>query len=60
MPRKMSDDERRRRKEQDAEWAREQAEFAATFERLKARWREEDERRERRRRRRRRLLLLER
>lgn len=39
MPRKMSDDERRRWKAQNAEWARQQQEFAALYERLKARWR---------------------
>jgi len=56
MPRKMSPDERRRYEAQKAEWARNTAEFAAMYERLKARWREEDERHERRRRLLRRLL----
>jgi hypothetical protein len=46
----MSPEERRRRAEQLAEWARQRREFEATYERQKARWREQDERRERRRR----------
>ena len=56
MPRKMDPDERRRFEAQRAAWAEESREFAAMYERLKARWREEDERRERRRRRWSRLL----
>jgi hypothetical protein len=55
MARKMNPDEWA---DQRAEWARERREFEATYERLKARWRDEDERRERRRRLIRRLLLL--
>jgi hypothetical protein len=53
MPGKMTPEERRAQREQ---WARNQVEFEAMYERLKARWRDEDERRERRRRLIRRLL----
>lgn len=60
MPRRMSDDERRRWEAQKAEWAEISRQFAENYERLKARWREEDERRNRRRRLIRRLFLLER
>ena len=56
MPRKMNPEDRRRYKEQRAEWARTAREFEAMYERRQARWREEDERRERRRRLVRRLL----
>ena len=50
---KLSPEERRAQRE---EWDRNNREFAAMYERLKARWHAEDERRERRRRRLRRVL----
>lgn len=48
MARKMNPEEQRRYEAQKAEWRRTRAEFEATYERLKERWRAEDERRERR------------
>jgi hypothetical protein len=50
MARKMNPEERAAFEEQQARFAEERREFAALYERLRARWAEEDARRERRRR----------